>query len=189
MANAGVSAPKRGQAFRRLGGLPTALLGNAAVPLGLARRALDEVAQLATRKARPGRLRIADQQLFRHDFAVHDAAVRAARAWTRDVATSGELAAERGAVTELDVQRCSQACVYNHRVGSAAVRFAYEWGGSAALRRQGRLGRVLVDMAAATQHQANDPNLMADAGAFMIEPLSTQEDVAGRPLVPTSTAA
>ena len=77
--------PKRGQAFRRLGVVPVSLVGNVGVPLGLARRALEEVRRLSLRKARPGQPRVAEQQMFRHDFGFHDAAVRSARAFTREV--------------------------------------------------------------------------------------------------------
>ncbi|MBS1870257.1 MAG: acyl-CoA dehydrogenase family protein [Actinobacteria bacterium] len=165
----GRAVPQRGQSYRHLGIRPVSLLGNAAVALGIARRALDEISRLAVRKARPGRPRVVDQQLFQHDFAYHDAAVRAARALARDTAVAGDVAAAQEAVTPELGHRFSQACVYAHSVGSDAVRFAYGWGGTGALRRPGRLGHTLLDMAGATQHQANDPNLLADAGAAIVE--------------------
>lgn len=161
---------KRGQAYRRVGLLPVSLLGNIGVTIGIARRALDEVRPLSLRKARPGRPRIADQQMFRYEYAQHDIAVHAVHTLARELASSAEqLAAEQRAATPVELQRFSQACIYSHRVASEAVRFAYEWAGTSALRRQGRLGHLLLDMAAATQHQANDRNLMVDAGGVLLE--------------------
>ncbi len=156
---------RRGQAYRRVGLRPVSGIEQAGVPLGIAQRALDEVRQLATRKARPGRPRVADQQLFQHDFALHDAGIQAARALVREVAVF----AEQAELSPVEVHRFGQACLYAHRVASGAVRFAHEWGGSAALRRSGRLGHLMLDMNAATQHQGNDPNLLADVGAVLIE--------------------
>lgn len=158
----------RGQRYRRLGIRPVSLLGNTAVAIGLARRALDEIAALAVRKGRPGRPRVADQQLFQYDFAFHDGAVRAVVARARELAALGEQLAEQGTASSLDAQRFGQLCVLAHRVSADAVRFAYEWGGTTALRRPSRLGRLLLDVSGATQHQGNDRNLMVDAAKAIL---------------------
>ncbi len=160
---------RRGQAYRRVGLRPVSAILQAAAPLGVARRALDEVRQLAPRKGRLHWPRVADQQMFRYDFGVHDAALRAAKALAVDAAVAAEqIAAEGRAPTSEETYRFVQACAYAHVVGAPAVRFAYEWGGTSALRRPSRLGRLYMDMAGVTQHVGNDPNLMADAGGAMI---------------------
>ena len=69
--------------------------GHAGFALGVGRRALDEVLDIARSKQRLGAEPIADQQLFQHDFAMHDAAMRAARAYTYEAFAEAE-AAVRG---------------------------------------------------------------------------------------------
>ena len=68
-------------------------VGHAAFALGVGRRALDEIVTVARSKQRLGAEPIADQQLFQHDFALHDAALGAARSYTFEAFTQAEAAA------------------------------------------------------------------------------------------------
>lgn len=162
--------PLRGRPLFRVGVKGVAALGHAAVALGIARRALREAAGIARGKARPGLPAVADQQMFRYEFARHDAAVRAARAFVREVfgAAEAAAAAEQG-VTPTQHQRLRQACTHVHLVGAEAVRFAYGWAGTDALRRPSVLGRCLVDMAGATQHFYVDPSSLVDGAPLFMD--------------------
>ena len=64
--------------------------GHAGFALGVGSRALDELLAVAPKKQRMGQFTtVADEQLFQHDFAMHDAALRAARAYVFDVFDPG----------------------------------------------------------------------------------------------------
>jgi alkylation response protein AidB-like acyl-CoA dehydrogenase len=161
--------PRRGRGLYQLGVKGVAAAGHTAVALGIAKRALEEIAELAAKKARPGLARVVDQQLFLHDFAVHDAALRSARAYVWETYGGAEATADAGAVvTPEQHDRLRQACTYVHRVASDAVRFAYTWAGTTAMRRPNALGRCMRDISGATQHVYVDPNsLVAVAPALV----------------------
>ena len=54
------------------------------------------------------------------------------------------------------------------QVAADAVRFAYTWAGSDALRQPSVLGRCFRDMHAGTQHLFVDNNTLSDAGALLL---------------------
>jgi alkylation response protein AidB-like acyl-CoA dehydrogenase len=136
-------------------------IGHAGFALGVGRRALDEVLDIARSKQRLGGEPIADQQLFQHDFAMHDAAVRAARAYTYEAFEEGEAAVrEGGAATNEQQQRMRQATTYATRVAADAARFAYTWAGSNGLRQPSVVGRCFRDISAGTQHLYVDNNTL-----------------------------
>jgi hypothetical protein len=144
--------------------------------VGLARRALDEIAIVAMKKSRPGSSVLAGQQLFRHDFAFHDAAVRSARAYLREVTSDAQDTCERDEpLLEEQLARMSQACTYVHHVCAQAVNFAYTSGGSVSLQYSSALAMCMRDMAAATQHKYVDPNTLVDAAPSLMDAV-----VAGR---------
>ena len=64
--------------------------------LGVGSRALDEMLAIAQAKQRMGGRPIAEQQLFQHDFAMHDAAMRSARAYVFESFAEAEAAALAG---------------------------------------------------------------------------------------------
>jgi indole-3-acetate monooxygenase len=137
-------------------------LGHAGFALGVGRRALDEVLDIARRgKERLGANPIADQQLFQHDFAVHDAALRSARAYTVEAFAEAEAAAVTdGRPSPLQEQRTRQATTYATRVAADTARFAYTWAGSAGLRNPSVVGRCFRDIHAGTQHLYVDNNTL-----------------------------
>ncbi len=136
-------------------------IGHAAFALGVGRRALDEIVVVARSKQRLGAEPIADQQLFQHDFAMHDAALGAARAYTFEAFTQAEAAARHdGAPSVIQGQRMRQATTYATRVAADAARFAYTWAGSSALRNPSAIQRCLRDLSAGTQHLYVDNNTL-----------------------------
>jgi alkylation response protein AidB-like acyl-CoA dehydrogenase len=136
--------------------------GHAGFALGVGSRALDELLAIAPTKQRMGSFAtVADEQLFQHDFAMHDAAVRSARAYVFDVFGSSEAAALAGGAPSLvQQQRMRQATTYATRIAADAARFAYTWAGTGALRNGSTLQRCFRDIHAGTQHIYVDNNTL-----------------------------
>src|SRR5260370_39170748 len=92
---------------------------------------------------------------------MHDAAVRASRAYVVDVFGSSEAAAmASGTLSIVQQQRMRQATTYATRVAADAARFAYTWAGTGALRNGGTLQRCFRDIHAGTQHVYVDNNTL-----------------------------
>lgn len=135
--------------------------GHAGFALGVGRRALDEVLDIARRKQRLGGDPIAEQQLFLHDYAMQDGAMRAARSFVFEAFERAEATAHaEGAPTPVEAQRMRQATTYATRVAADAARFAYTWAGSDGLREPSVVGRCFRDISAGTQHLYVDNNTL-----------------------------
>jgi alkylation response protein AidB-like acyl-CoA dehydrogenase len=163
-----VAEPRRGGPVYRLGVLGLTAAGHAAFALGVGRHAMDELTRIVQTKHRLGAEPLRDQQLFRHDYAMHDAALLAARAFVyesfatvQDVLESGD---DPNAVQR---QRLRQAATYATRVATDAVRFAYTAAGTDALRR-GALQRCFRDLHAATQHLVVDNNTLTETTRVLL---------------------
>jgi alkylation response protein AidB-like acyl-CoA dehydrogenase len=154
-------SPQRGGDIFRLGLFALTAMGHAGFALGIGRRALDEVVRIARTKQRLGGEPIADQQLFQHDFAMQDAAMRGARAAVHEAFEAAEAALDRGgSPTNLQQQRMRQATTYATRVAADSARFAYTWAGSTGLRQPSVVGRCFRDISAGTQHLFVDNNTL-----------------------------
>ncbi len=154
-------APLRGGDLFRIGLFALTALGHAGFATGVGRRAIDEIVRIAQDKARLGADPIAAQQLFQHDLALHDAAMRSARAFVFEAFEELEAAvAGGGDAPNLVVQRTRQATTYATRVAADACRFAYTWAGSAGLRNPSVVGRCFRDISAGTQHLFVDNNTL-----------------------------
>jgi alkylation response protein AidB-like acyl-CoA dehydrogenase len=134
--------------------LYTALLPSlAAVPLGIARGALDEVRRQATegRTARRGQL--ADDPISLAQFATADARLRGARAALREAVEEAHLHAERGDPIDRPLQaRILLACIHASDTSTEAASVAHQLGGGAATYAGSRLLRALCDVQASRQH-------------------------------------
>lgn len=69
--------PQRGGPVYRLGVLGLTAVGHAAFALGVGRRGMEELTRIVQTKHRLGAAPLRDQQLFRHEYAMHDAALLA----------------------------------------------------------------------------------------------------------------
>ena len=153
----------------QLGLVPFGGAGHGAVAIGIAMRAMAELAVLSRRKRRPGMAVLADQQLFLHDFAAKEASLQAARAFFYDTFGAAHDAATRtGQVSTVQKQRLRQVVTYGTNVAADVVRWCYTWGGSDSLREPSALGRCFRDIAAATQHMFVDPNTLASVAPDLI---------------------
>ena len=74
-----------------------------------------------------------EQQLFLHDLALQEAALRSARAYVFEVFGDAEVDVGSGATSprKLQLQRLRQATTYATRVAADVVDFAYTWAGEA----------------------------------------------------------
>jgi alkylation response protein AidB-like acyl-CoA dehydrogenase len=165
-----VTVPKRGGSLFNIGLIGIAYLGHAAVALGLMKRALEEVADIAATKTRAGYTgTFSNDPVFRREFAIMEAQYQAARSYVRDVFDDAYASAQAGtAITAEQRGRFKQSTVWAHDIGMKVVQFCNTWGGSQALRHPSVLGRCLRDMSVATQHIFVDQNHYTDAGTALV---------------------
>jgi alkylation response protein AidB-like acyl-CoA dehydrogenase len=154
--------PKRGGTMYQLGLFGLVASGHAGFAMGVGMRALDEVLAIAATKMRMGSFEaVTAQQLFQYDFAMHDAAMRAARAYVYDAFGEAEATVLAGLPCSLvQQQRLRQATSYATRVAADVARFAYTWAGTDALRNPSVLQRCFRDIHAGTQHIYVDNNTL-----------------------------
>jgi indole-3-acetate monooxygenase len=163
--------PQRGGAVYHLGVLSITSVGHAAFALGVGKRAIEEITAIAKGKQRMGSDAIKDQQLFQHDLAFHDAAMRAARSYVTEVFATAQAAVDAGDhPTPIEAQRLRQATTYATRVAADATRFAYTWSGSDGLRNPSVIGRCFRDISAGTQHIFVDNSTLTQMSQLLLAP-------------------
>jgi indole-3-acetate monooxygenase len=125
----------------------------AAVALGIARGAVDDVSR-QTRKGRIARRgQLADAPISMAELAVADTRLRAARAGLRDAVGEAHMRAGRGEPINRQLQ--ARICLAGMHACDASVEVtsaAHHLGGGAAAYRGSRLLRALSDVQAARQH-------------------------------------
>lgn len=177
--------PTRSDPSYQLGFIPLGSLGHGAIGIGIALRAVEELAVVAHSKRRPGNPGIIEQQLFLHDFAAKEASLQAARSLFFDAVRAALRSAERtGFTTSAQQGRMIQANTYATSVAADVVRWCYTWSGSDGLRNPSALGRCMRDIAGATQHVLVDatslvgmaPALLADWKNGALSPFDIGHD-------------
>jgi alkylation response protein AidB-like acyl-CoA dehydrogenase len=160
--------PRRGGPVYRLGVLGLTAAGHAAFALGVGRRAMEELTRIVLTKHRLGADPLREQQLFRHDYAIHDAALLAARAFVYESFAAVQDTLDAGDdPSTVQRQRLRQATTYATRVASDAVRFAYTAAGTDALRPS-VLQRCFRDLHASTQHLVVDNNTLTETTRVLL---------------------
>jgi alkylation response protein AidB-like acyl-CoA dehydrogenase len=150
----------RGGPSFRIGLFSITAAGHAGFALGVGRRALDEIATLATTRVRmAGFATIGSEQLFQYEFAKHELALRAARALVYESLADADAEARRLGPGLIVPNRLRAAATYATYVATDAARFAYHWAGSAGLR-PGVVQRCVRDMLAGSQHIYVDNNTL-----------------------------
>ncbi|GAA4641207.1 acyl-CoA dehydrogenase family protein [Gordonia humi] len=157
--------PVRPEPVYRLGLMGIGVGGHAPVALGLAERALQEIVGIVEGKIRPGYTGpVGESDLFRIDFARHEARYRAARAFVYEVFGDAQAAVDADRpLTEEHNARLRQAATWAQEVAGDVVMFAHRWAGSATVRQPSALGRCVRDAAVATQHALVDRMTLVDA--------------------------
>ena len=156
------AAPLRGGPMYQIGLFGLVASGHAGFALGVGKRALVEVLAIAESKVRMGSFEsVTAQQMFQHEFAMHDAAMRAASAYVYESFGAAEAVVLAGLpCSVVQQQRMRQATTYATRIAADAARFAYTWAGTDALRNPSVLQRCFRDIHAGTQHIYVDNNTL-----------------------------
>jgi len=127
--------------------------GHAGVALGIVRRALDELTEIARAKQRMGAATaLRDSERFLIELANLEARARSASAWVHErFAAAERTAVETGSADPFEVALARQATVHATQDGADVVRRAYLLAGTDALRA-GPLQTCFRDIHAASQH-------------------------------------
>jgi len=146
--------PLRGGNVFELGIMPITGAGHAAWALGVARSALDDVAELAQSKVRMGEpSNLAHKPTFQRGLAHHEGMWRAAWAGVRDVNERVRDELEAGAaLTPAMRADLRLAATYATEACREIVQFAHLAAGTTAIREGSRLERAFRDMYTGTQH-------------------------------------
>src|SRR5262245_23856003 len=144
-------------------------LGIAAVALGIARRAVDELVGLAGAKVPAlSQRRLAERSAIQMDVARAEAVLQAARAYLFDRVASATAAAEQAAIAI--TERAGLRLAASHATASAAtvVDRMYEAAGGTAVYAKSPLQRCFRDVHAVTQHIMVAPTAWELAGRVLL---------------------
>jgi len=140
-------------------------LGVSAVSVGLARRACDELVELAggKRPAQSSRT-LAERSVVQADVARAEVAYRSARAFVREQVAETWRAAEDGPLTDRERRNLRLAATNATLRATHAVDLMYEAAGGSAVYRTGPLERIFRDAHVATQHAMVAPRTLEVLG-------------------------
>ena len=170
------TTPLRGAspAFR-MGVMPVTAAGHAAFAVGLARRALDEVKQLAIEKTRMGDMAtLAHRETFQRNLAHFEAMWRSVYCYIAHCYTAVETKIAGGAAMRVqDRIDMRIASTYTTEACKQIVDFAHQSAGTSAIRAGNLIERIFRDMHTATQHTFIGEKTYTESGKIM---LGLQED-------------
>ena len=144
--------------------------GVAAVTIGIARRAVDEIVALAQGK-RPmfSSKTLAASSLAQIDVARAEAAVRAASAFLLDELSAAWDSVVAGGHIPLEQRaRVRIACTHAAQESARAVDLAYHLGGGSSVYSANVLQRCFRDVHTATQHLMVSPRILETAGKVLL---------------------
>jgi indole-3-acetate monooxygenase len=166
----GSPAVRGGDLFRL--GMP-AFVSNEVPPLaiGLARRAIDDITELAAHTARfPGGPTVSERAFFHHELGRAEVRVRAARAVPREaMAAAFASAVADGAPTAEQQLAVTTASVYAVETCADVVSELFKFGGARALALSNPMQRHLRNVLAARQHVALSEENYEAAGRYLLE--------------------
>jgi alkylation response protein AidB-like acyl-CoA dehydrogenase len=166
----GAPAVRGGDLFRL--GMP-AFVSNEVPPLaiGLARRALDDMTELAAHTARfPGGPTVSERAVFHKELGRAETRIRAARAVHREAMTLAWESAVAGTVPGEDIQLAvTTASVYAVETCADVVSDLFRYGGARALALASPIQRHLRNVLAARQHIALSEEHYETAGRYLLE--------------------
>ena len=171
----GIPAARGGDLFRL--GLP-AFLSNEVPPLavGLARRALDDMTELATRTTRfPGGPAVSERAVFHKELGRAEVRLQAARLVHRDAMAACWASACAGVAPSAQQQLAvTSASVFAVETCAEIVIDLFRYGGGRALALSSPMQRHLRDILAARQHLALSEEHYEAAGRYRIESAATE---------------
>jgi alkylation response protein AidB-like acyl-CoA dehydrogenase len=144
--------------------------GVAAVALGVARAALDEIKRLALAKVPLGMTRaLANRPTVQIQIAEAEGKTRAARALLREtVESTWQLASKCERISSADRAALRLACTHATLRAAEAVSLAYSSGGGTSLYAVSPLQRHLRDIHAITQHFSTSPATLEVIGRVLL---------------------
>ncbi len=165
----GAAAVRGGDLFRL--GMP-AFVSNEVPPLcvGLARRALDDMTELATRTARfPGGPTVSERAVFHKELGLAETKVRAARLVHRDAMQACWESARAGSTPPEDQQLAvTTASIFAVETCADVVTDLFRYGGGRVLALSNPMQRHLRNVLAARQHLALSEENYEAAGRYLI---------------------
>ena len=166
----GVTRPVVDGALARFPNFGLLAAGVSAVGLGIARRALDEVIELAQGKKPQYSSRTLAQSGFTQvEVARADARLRAARAFLFDELSSAWDVARSGAPVSLEARiGIRSAAVHVATVAAEVTDVAFTLAGGTAVYDTSVLGRSLRDVHVVTQHIQTAPKLNETIGKLLL---------------------
>lgn len=163
--------PRRGGGLFNIGLMGFVGIAHVAFPLGMMKRALQEVADVAVSKKRLGYTStVANHDIFKRDFSVHESAYRAGRAYCMEVFSDVQATALAGGFPTAEQNaRMRVVATWLTQVAMDVTRFCHVWAGSASIRNPSALGRCTRDMHAGSQHMIVDPITLAQFAPPILE--------------------
>lgn len=142
----------------------------APIPLGIARRAIDEIVALATVKTPMGSMsKLRDRGMTQSEIARADSRLRSARAFFYEVTEElWDKAVAGDEITMHDRALLRAACAHAALESAKVVDVAYTLGGGTSLYETSQLQRCLRDAHAATQHVMLNPANYEVYGRIML---------------------
>jgi len=163
--------PVRGGELFRLG-MP-AFVSNEVPPLalGMARRALDDITELAAHTARfPGGPTVSERPVFHKELGRADARLRAARAAHREAMNAAWETAVAGDVPGEEIQlQVTTASIYAVETAADVVSDLFRYGGGRALALSNPMQRHLRNVLAARQHLALSEENYEAQGRYLLQ--------------------
>ncbi|MCV7103564.1 acyl-CoA dehydrogenase family protein [Mycobacterium palustre] len=160
--------PLRGGGLYRMGPFGLGCIAHSAFSIGIARRALGEIAALAMTKRRAGRPVLVDDPVFQADYGRAEAALDAARAGSIEALRNLERAAATDSVDARHRGLARLSTTHAARIGVEVTGFAHRYAGSAGLRNGTAIQRCFRDIAASEAHMFTDHSSWADAAAAVL---------------------
>ncbi|MEW6471260.1 MAG: acyl-CoA dehydrogenase family protein [Actinomycetota bacterium] len=162
------ATPRRGHPRFRMGLAGLTCIGHCAFATGVARRALDELATVATTKRRLGRANLIDDPLFQATYARAEGQLAAARNFSLAAIEALEAAAVADAVTPQVRAMARLATTHTAEAALEVAAAAFRFSGSIGLRNGSVLQRCYRDLSAGEQHVFTDFNTYRDAGRLLL---------------------
>jgi indole-3-acetate monooxygenase len=166
----GSAAVRGGDLFRL--GMP-AFVSNEVPPLaiGLARRALDDMTELATHTARfPGGPTVSERAVFHKELGRAETRIRAARAIHREAMAAAWESAVAGTVPGEEIQLAvTTASIYAVETCADVVSDLFRYGGGRVLALSNPMQRHLRNVLAARQHLALSEENYETAGRYLLQ--------------------
>lgn len=172
----GTAAVRGGDLFRL--GMP-AFVSNEVPPLaiGLARRALDDMTELATHTARfPGGPTVSERAVFHKELGRAETKIRAARAVHREAMTAAWESAVADTIPGEELQLAvTTASIYAVETCTDVVSDLFRYGGGRVLALSNPMQRHLRNVLAARQHLALSEEHYETAGRYLLQSAKTRK--------------